>query len=332
MMKMLMRISPRVLTAPVLAAVLVLLPSRMEGQGVSLQVGRLFDDGGWTAYNLAWTRPLIGPLGAQMGGLFIRGPGVSDRLFGATLDATLFRGGLAGVYAVGGIGAGFGTGGAETWWRSWSAGVGYELIPIPFLSLGVEGRYREMLPSRRSGAEIAIRIGTTFGATAAPPVPPVTAPSGGAPGTGPAGSAPTPGSAVPRANASSLLRDVVRIAEEELGTRYQYGGVGGGSGFDCSGLIQYAYGERGIVLPRRSVDQARAGREIGRREDDLLPGDILTFSSTGGTITHVGLYMGDDRFVHSASKGVQISRLGTEDPNGRWWYQRWIGARRVVEP
>ena len=117
-----------------------------------------------------------------------------------------------------------------------------------------------------------------------------------------------------------------------MGRPYQWGGTGArGSGFDCSGLIQYAYGRHGISLPRRSVDQAREGREVSKNPARLLPGDVLTFSNTGRGVTHVGLYVGDGRFIHSATRGVQLSTLSADDPYGRWWYNRWIGVRRIVQ-
>jgi cell wall-associated NlpC family hydrolase len=330
------------------AGSLAALPSPLSGQGLTVRMGRLFDDGGWTAYNLAWNHPLPGPLDAQLGGTFLRGPAASERLFGAALDASLFRGGRAGVYVVGGMGAGIGTGTAESWWRSWSAGLGYELVPTPFISLGIETRYREMQPRRRSGAEVALRLSTTFGSTPRAPVPLATeraaagergetdaaAPDGrmrapaGADGVRLSTAGTLASGAKPPAE---LASDVIEIAEGEIGRRYRLGGTGDpGDGFDCSGLIQFAYQRIGISLPRRSVDQAKAGREIGRDESELLPGDVLTFSGSGGRVTHVGLYIGDGRFIHSASKGVQISRLGEDDPNGRYWYRRWVGARRII--
>jgi len=348
-------------------------PLPAAAQGVSLQVGRLFDDGGWTAYSLSWTRTLLGPVGMQMGGSWLQGPRSSERLFGGMVDASLFRGGRPGAYVIGGVAAGLGTGAAESWWRSWSAGAGYELIPLPYLSIGVEGRYREMMPARRSGAELAFRIGTSFGSARTPrlltesdsaalPRPAVDVSS--LPDSGRSGDAlPAPvaeakadsslpavaddpsatapvrlataatlrGRAIVRGDAAALVREVIRIAEGEIGRRYQLGGRGeAGDGFDCSGLIQYAYARLGITLPRRSLDQATQGSRIEKRALLLRAGDILTFSSSGGRVTHVGLYMGDGRFIHSASKGVQVSRLTEDDPYGRWWHRRWVGVRRIV--
>jgi cell wall-associated NlpC family hydrolase len=115
-----------------------------------------------------------------------------------------------------------------------------------------------------------------------------------------------------------------------MGTAYRLGGTTT-EGFDCSGLIQYAYAQHGISLPRVSSEQARAGEKVDRTLSALQPGDILTFSTAGGPVTHVGLYVGDGRFIHSASRGVQLSLLSPNDPYGKWWYSRWVGARRVVE-
>lgn len=341
----------RALAALAAAASLAAIPASLTAQGLTFRMGRLFDDGGWTAYNIGWNHPLVGPLDAQLGGTLLRGPAASERLFGATLDASLFRGGRTGLYMVGGMGAGIGTGTAESWWRSWSAGVGYELVPSHLLSLGIETRYREMQPRHRSGAEVALRLSTSFGGAAprAPDAPGAPVPLGpresemrtanataaaAREGEGPPAGIrlATAGALKPAPRtAHELASEVIEIAEGEIGRRYRLGGTGDpGDGFDCSGLIQYAYERIGISLPRRSMDQARAGREVGRDEAALLPGDVLTFAGNGRGVTHVGLYIGDGRFIHSASRGVQISRLGEDDPNGRYWYRRWVGARRVI--
>ncbi|HKU59587.1 MAG TPA: C40 family peptidase, partial [Gemmatimonadales bacterium] len=134
-----------------------------------------------------------------------------------------------------------------------------------------------------------------------------------------------------RTAAVALRQAVIATATDAMGRPYQWGGTGqDGSGFDCSGLIQHAYAEHGIELPRTSAAQAGEGREVKRKVDALAPGDLLTFSNRGGPVTHVGLYVGDGRFIHSASHGVQVSRLSEDDPYGRWWYQRWVGARRII--
>ena len=116
-----------------------------------------------------------------------------------------------------------------------------------------------------------------------------------------------------------------------MGRPYEYGGTGeAGEGFDCSGLIQYAFGKHGIQLPRRSTDQAREGSKVDKNPDHLKPADLLTFSNRGGPVTHVGLYIGEGKFIHSATRGVQVSTLSASDPYGRWWYQRWVGVRRII--
>ena len=76
-----------------LAAVLTGVPSALDAQGVAFQVGRLFDDGGWTTFGVRWVRPIAGPLSAELGGIYLRGPASRGAgLFGGTVDASLFRG------------------------------------------------------------------------------------------------------------------------------------------------------------------------------------------------------------------------------------------------
>ena len=125
--------------------------------------------------------------------------------------------------------------------------------------------------------------------------------------------------------------DIVRTALDALGTPYVWGGTAE-NGFDCSGLVQWAYGQHGIRLPRISRDQARSGAEVTPVIDALRPGDILLFAAQpGGGVTHVGLYVGDQTFIHSAGAGVKLSRLQSTDTDGAWWVARWVGARRIVQ-
>jgi cell wall-associated NlpC family hydrolase len=129
---------------------------------------------------------------------------------------------------------------------------------------------------------------------------------------------------------SGNAADVVQTALESLGTPYLWGGSAD-NGFDCSGLIQYAYGQHGIRLPRRSRDQAGAGAEVPPVIEALRPGDILLFAAQPGAgVTHVGMYVGELKFIHSSSRGVTLSRLSPDDPEGSYWLDRWVGARRVI--
>ncbi|PYP42017.1 MAG: hypothetical protein DMD42_12735 [Gemmatimonadetes bacterium] len=100
---------------------------------------------------------------------------------------------------------------------------------------------------------------------------------------------------------------------------------------ECRRCGQYAYGQHGIRLPRMSRDQARAGAEVTPLIDALRPGDILLFSARPGAgVTHVGMYVGELKFIHSSNRGVKLSRLDPQDPEGAYWLDRWVGARRVI--
>jgi hypothetical protein len=312
---------------------------------VQAKVGRFYEGEGWTVYRLGVDRPLIGPLSTTLHGDYMRRVGDAEGAFaGAGLDLTAFRGG--GPYAVFGVGAGLGSPHSQSFssiWASWSAGGGYELVPASFLRVGLEARWREISLDRRDGLELSAGFSVNLPGGHKPSARPPElsderdARLGDSPR--PASSAPLPigdPSSAPQpttgaASGSRLTDSVIATATEVMGRPYQYGGTGNaGGGFDCSGLIQYAYGQHGITLPRRSVDQARQGKKVKKDVKALRPGDLLTFSNRGGPVTHVGLYIGDRRFIHSATRGVQVSTLSADDPYGRWWHRRWVGVRRIV--
>jgi cell wall-associated NlpC family hydrolase len=344
-------------------------------QGIEGRVGRFYQDDGWTVYRLGVSRPLIGPIGSSIHGDYLRRVRDADgALAGVGLDLTAFQGAGGGPYLVAGIGAGMGSAHSQSFsstWSSWSAGLGYELVPASFVRVGAEGRWREISLNRRTGFEFAAGLsfnlgggshrprdrdeGDGRGAGRASPAADASGSSrstaGGTggladrPGDGTAGagagaavdaapgSGARPGGGASGARGSARVADsVVETATSVMGRPYEYGGTGaGGGGFDCSGLIQYAYGRHGVSLPRTSAEQAREGRSVKKNPARLLPGDLLTFSNRGGQVTHVGLYIGGGRFIHSATRGVQISALSPDDPYGRWWYTRWVGVRRILE-
>ena len=111
----------------------------------------------------------------------------------------------------------------------------------------------------------------------------------------------------------------VHIAERYLGVRYVYGGESP-SGFDCSGLVQYAYAKAGIEIPRTTYSQYGIGEPVSRSE--LQPGDLLFFDHVG----HVGMYVGGGRFIHAPHTGTVV-QFGTLSG---WYLQNFVGARRVV--
>jgi len=309
-------------------------PAQLEAQDAEASIGRLFDSTGWTSYRIGVTRPIGGVFRVQLHGDVLRRVGGLGTLAGAGTDLTAFRSGGEGPYLVAGVSGGLGSERSNNFsdlWGSWSAGAGYDLFPVSFMSIGAEGRWRGVSLTGEQGVEVAIGLALHLGRGAPPP-----ARTGlGAQPSGTSLLPETPGSSLPPeaepSKPRTLADSIIATATKVMGRPYTYGGTGAdGDGFDCSGLIQYAYRKHGIALPRRSTDQAREGRKIDRELKRLAPADILTFSNRGGRVTHVGLYIGEGRFIHSATRGVQVSLLSAEDPYGRWWYKRWIGVRRIV--
>ncbi len=304
----------------------------VQAQAVEIQVGHFWDSTEWTTYRLGLSRSLAGVVGIQLhGDLTKRFQGSAGRLAGIGADLTAFRKREGGPYLVGGLSGGMGSETSNDFsdpWGSWSLGGGYDLFPLSFLSVAAEGRWRGLSLGSSNGVELAIGMAIHLGGSSAssPPTPPSS--------TAPphvVHDAPPPLAMDSQTAPLTLADSVIATATEAMGRPYEYGGTGeNGEGFDCSGLIQYAYAKHGIVLPRRSTDQARQGAKVDRKLERLRPGDLLTFSNRGGPVTHVGLYVGQGRFIHSATKGVQISTLSAVDPYGRWWYRRWVGVRRLI--
>lgn len=303
---------------------------------MSLSYGAWWHDQTSVHYGFAYDRSLFGPIGFGLGGFYLDDSGAPiDRTqTGAELLLTAghrHRGwyGLASV----GLGIDHDDGNADA---SWSAGLGYAIPVLPFLAIGLEARYRvedtgvsgfwRLDPLDRRGFSLAGRVVVGKGLRRS-----------GTPRRG--GAAPTPRRPVPvvvPVDDGSMPEDVARVASsvvttalEAMGTPYRWGGSGA-TGYDCSGLIQWAYGQHGIILPRTSRDQARQGVQVERRVAALNPGDILAFAEGGGGVTHVGLYVGDGQFIHSSSTGVRLSGLEASDPEARWWRDRWVAARRIL--
>lgn len=126
---------------------------------------------------------------------------------------------------------------------------------------------------------------------------------------------------------SALSNDVLIRAIGLVGTGYRYGGNTPEGGFDCSGLVDFVFSDAaGLDLPRSTrelvdIDAPRIDR------DELQPGDLVYFSPEGGAVSHIGIYVGEGRFVHAPSTGGTV-RLDTLGNN--YWNRAYQGAKRVL--
>lgn len=112
-------------------------------------------------------------------------------------------------------------------------------------------------------------------------------------------------------------------AERMVGRPYRYGGAGP-SGFDCSGLVKYSYARAGLDLPHGTHQLWRLSRPVSLRQ--LRRGDLLFFDQEGRKASHVGIYLGDGRFVHAPSTGRQVYISELADP---YWHRHFSSARRL---
>jgi cell wall-associated NlpC family hydrolase len=124
---------------------------------------------------------------------------------------------------------------------------------------------------------------------------------------------------------SSTTSDLVLTAMGFLGVPYKRGGNTEYTGFDCSGFVRATF-ERtlGLVLPRRAEEQAKATTTI--KKEELRPGDLVFFNTMRRTFSHVGIYVGEGKFIHSPRAGAQVR---VEDMRQAYWTKRFNGARRV---
>ena len=135
---------------------------------------------------------------------------------------------------------------------------------------------------------------------------------------------PPPSTAPPRAQRSEALLQALLA----LGLDYRYGGNSPVTGFDCSGLVAHVYLEAwNIRLPRNTSAQSKAGTPVSLAE--LQAGDLVFYDTLKRPYSHVGIYLGDGKFVHAPKTGAQVR---VESITSAYWAQRFNGARRVEPP
>lgn len=126
---------------------------------------------------------------------------------------------------------------------------------------------------------------------------------------------------------TNSAQDLVLKGLELVGINYRRGGTNPDSGLDCSGFVQVVFKDAiGKLLPRTAKEQSEVGNVVDKNE--LKPGDLVFFNTMRRAFSHVGIYLGDNRFMHAPRTGAQIR---VEDMSQSYWVKRYNGARRVVE-
>jgi len=136
------------------------------------------------------------------------------------------------------------------------------------------------------------------------------------------------------AEGNTLVRQVRDVASELvlsamnfLGVPYKRGGDSADDGFDCSGFTRHIFEmSLGLVLPRRVDDQASASGLVRIRREELRPGDLVFFNTLRRTFSHVGIYIGEGKFIHAPRTGSEVR---IEDMRQAYWDRRFTGARRA---
>ncbi len=124
--------------------------------------------------------------------------------------------------------------------------------------------------------------------------------------------------------------DLVLSAMNFLGVRYRRGGTSAEQGFDCSGFTRYVFENSvGLVLPRRADQQARNAGLLDVKKDELRPGDLVFFNTMRRAFSHVGIYVGEGKFIHAPRAGGEVR---VEDMRAAYWTKRFNGARRAELP
>jgi cell wall-associated NlpC family hydrolase len=129
----------------------------------------------------------------------------------------------------------------------------------------------------------------------------------------------------PGRTATSRTAELVVNALGLLGISYRLGGNTPASGFDCSGMVRYVFQNAvGLSLPRRAEEISRVGTKISR--DELKPGDLVFYKTLRKAFSHVGIYLGNNRFIHAPSSGGAVR---VDDMGEHYWSARFTGARRI---
>ncbi len=127
-------------------------------------------------------------------------------------------------------------------------------------------------------------------------------------------------------NAWHTAEDLTASALDLIGIRYRWGGTSPETGLDCSGLVQFVFQQAtGVTLPRSAKEMSRLGDKVALA--DLKPGDLVFFNTRRFAFSHVGIYLGDNRFIHAPRRGREVE-IATIDAG--YWQKHFNGARRLI--
>lgn len=133
---------------------------------------------------------------------------------------------------------------------------------------------------------------------------------------------------VPSRRAANGQSEMLFQVLSSIGVDYKYGGSSHATGFDCSGLVAHVFREGyGVTLPRNTYGQSQAGRPV--TAEDLQPGDLVFYNTLDRPFSHVGIYLGEGRFIHAPKTGAAVR---IESLKSAYWSARWNGARRITTP
>ena len=126
---------------------------------------------------------------------------------------------------------------------------------------------------------------------------------------------------------TNAAQDVILQGLKLVGVRYRFGGNNEDSGLDCSGFVRLVFKDSiGASLPRTAKEMSEVGQQIDSSQ--LKPGDLVFFNTMRRTFSHVGIYLGDNHFLHAPRTGAEVR---VENMENSYWMQRYNGARRILE-
>ncbi len=137
-------------------------------------------------------------------------------------------------------------------------------------------------------------------------------------------SKPTNSVSYKQSSISHNKKSIIDTAQAMLGVNYYYGGTSPKTGFDCSGLVYYAHKKQGIKLPRTTTGQLKSVKRVYK--SSLRPGDLVFFAINHVTVSHVGIYLGDGKFIHSPSTGKKVNITSM---NSDYWRSRFVIGGRI---